>query len=316
MASVLLPTTEWTPSCEQLRGQLGDEDELLVICDATDDPVAEQFDGSPGVEESSEAEDVRDDPRVELVVAGDPEGCSGKANALATGLERASQNRVVFTDDDLDRGDDWLATMKRLGEEHGAASAVPVFVSDEFPYVVVEPLFAVFASGGLLHGNMPWGGGVTFDRREIDEEAYLRDLRRTLSDDELLAQHLDDLTASRELVQEVEVDGGWHGTYHRLVRFFRTVYLLEPGGLVVPLVASLAVLAMAVVSLPIALVAVTALTFATYRHVGIDRRTWVLALPSFALIPAFTALGIGRREFEWGGRRYRWTSAFDVEVLD
>jgi hypothetical protein len=309
MASILLPTVEWTPSCEQVRGQLGDEDELIVICDAPDDPVAERF------ERDSDSR-LADDPLVDLVVAGDPEGCSGKANALAAGLERAAQNRVVFTDDDLDRGDDWLATMKRLGEEHGAASAVPVFVSDEFPYLLVEPLFAVFASGGTLSQDMPWGGGVTFDRRDIDEEAYLRDLRRTLSDDELLVRYLDDPTASPELVHEVRVDGGWRGTYHRVVRFFRTVYLLEPDGLVVPLVASLLVLALSVVWLPAVVAAVTALAFAAYRHVGIDRRTWVLAYPSFLLIPAFTLLGVVTKEFEWGGRRYRWRSAFDVEVLD
>lgn len=318
MASVLLPTTEWTPSCEQLLDQLGDGDELLVICDAPTDPVTERFADGPGGDrfDGYEADRLRDDPRVELVVAGDPEGCSGKANALAAGLERASQHRIVCTDDDLDRGDDWLATLKRLGDEHGAASAVPVFVSDEFPFVVLEPLFAVFGSGGTLAGDMPWGGGVTFDRRDIDEEAFLRDLRRTVSDDELLVRYLDDLTASRELIHEVRVDGGWHGTFHRVVRFFRTVYLLEPDGLVVPLVASLLVVALSVVSLPLVVAGVTALTFAAYRYLGIDRRTWLLAFPAFVLIPALTALGVVEKEFEWGGRRYRWRSAFDVEVLN
>lgn len=217
----------------------------------------------------------------------------------------------------MNRGDDWLATMKRLGERHGAASAVPVFVSDEFPYALVEPVFAVFGSAGLAAGNMPWGGGVTFDRREMDEESFVRDLRRTVSDDELLVRYLDDLAASRELVHRVEVDGSWRGTFHRVVRFFRTVYLLEPQGLVAPLLVSLLALGLAVLSLPVALVGATALAYAAYRYVGVaDRRTWLWAFPAFGLIPAMTALGVARTEFEWGGRRYRWTSAFEVEVLD
>lgn len=304
MASVLLPTTEWTTSCEQMRDQLADGDELVVICDSPDDPVAEIADWAD------------DDTRVELVIAGEPEGCSGKANALAAGLEAASCDRIVCTDDDVDRGADWLATMKRLGDRYGAASAVPVFVSDEVPFVVLEPLFAVFGSGGLVAEDMPWGGGVTFDRRNVDEEGFLRDLRRTVSDDELLARYLDDLTATRELVHEIRVDGGWRGTFHRVVRFFRTVYLLEPGGLVVPLAVSLVVLVLTFVSLPVALAGTTLLTLAAYRYVGIDRQTWLLALPAFCLIPALTALGVVCDEFEWGGRRYRWRSAFDVAVLD
>lgn len=310
MVSVLLPTTEWTASCEQVAAQLAPEDELVVVCDSPDDPVAGAFEESGGRPWAS-------DDRVKLVVAGDPEACSGKANALAVGLEAASDDRIVCTDDDVNRGDDWLATMKRLGEEYGAVSAVPVFVSDQLPYILVEPVFTVFGSAGLAVADMPWGGGVTFDRREIDEESFVRDLRRTVSDDELLVRYLDDCTASRELIHEVEVDGSWRGTFHRVVRFFRTVYLLESQGLVAPVVFSLLTLALGVVSLPLALVGVTALTYAAYRYVGMaDRRTWLLAFPAMALIPFLTLVGIAEDEFEWGGRRYRWTSAFEVEVLD
>ena len=38
--SVLLPTVEWTPACDDLTAQLRDGDELLVICDSESDPVA------------------------------------------------------------------------------------------------------------------------------------------------------------------------------------------------------------------------------------------------------------------------------------
>lgn len=311
MASVVLPTLEWTTSCEQLVDQLTAEDELLVVCDSPEDPVSEAV--------ARRDDDLhRDDNRVELVVAGEPEGCSGKANALAAGLEAASDDRIVCTDNDLNRSDDWLATMKRLGAEHGAASAVPAFVSDQFPFVLIEPVFTIFGSAGLAAGNMPWGGGVTFDRRVMDEAGFVRDLRRTVSDDELLVRYLDDVTASRELVHEVEVDGSWRGTFNRVVRFFRTVYLLEPQGLVVPLLFSLLALVLAVISFPVALVGVTAVACAAYRYVGVagERRTWLWAFPAVALIPLMAAVGIAWTEFEWGGRRYRWTSAFEVEVFD
>ena len=72
MASVILPTFKWMRSCEQLARQLDPDDELLVVCDSDDDPVT-----------------TADLPaEADLFVAGGPEGCSGKANAVA--LEHAS----------------------------------------------------------------------------------------------------------------------------------------------------------------------------------------------------------------------------------
>ena len=51
----------------------------------------------------------RDPPDgVEVVVADEPEGCSGKVNAMALGMERAEHDRFVRTDDDFERDDDWL----------------------------------------------------------------------------------------------------------------------------------------------------------------------------------------------------------------
>ena len=40
MVSVLLPTVEWGPACEQVAAQLDSGDELLVVCDTDSDPVA------------------------------------------------------------------------------------------------------------------------------------------------------------------------------------------------------------------------------------------------------------------------------------
>ncbi len=206
MASIILPTFEWTTSCEQLARQLEPEDELLVVCDSESDPVA-------GV-------DLPDGAT--LLVAGEPEGCSGKANAVALALEHASQDRIVLTDDDVDREADWLATIKRLGHEHGVVTAIPVFTSEEYPFKLFEPLCIIVASVVLERSNwVPWGGGVTFDRRDIDLDGYVSDLRRTVSDDALLAEYVDEIATSRALVNVVEVPGDTRTTYERLTRFVK-----------------------------------------------------------------------------------------------
>ena len=77
MASVILPTTRWTDGCADVLASLSPDDELFVVADHPDDPV---FADAPDT--------------AELVAAGDPVGCSGKANALAAGMER-DRNSVV-----------------------------------------------------------------------------------------------------------------------------------------------------------------------------------------------------------------------------
>src|SRR6056297_108021 len=61
--SVILPTVRETDVVDEIAEQLGSDDELLVVCDADSDPIAGAADSLP--------ESVR------LVVAGEPEGCSG-----------------------------------------------------------------------------------------------------------------------------------------------------------------------------------------------------------------------------------------------
>lgn len=98
--TVLLPTVRWTTACDQVAAQLRADDELFVICDREDDPVA-----------------GRDPPDgVEILVAGDPEGCAAKANALAYGMERATNDRFVWSDADYERDDDWLDCLVEAGE--------------------------------------------------------------------------------------------------------------------------------------------------------------------------------------------------------
>ena len=109
--SVLVPTVEWTPACDDLLEGLRDGEELLVICDSESDPVAD-----------------RETPDgVEILVAGEPVGCSGKANAMAYGIERAGNDRFVWTDADFRRDDDWLDRLVAEGEKHGPATAIPYF---------------------------------------------------------------------------------------------------------------------------------------------------------------------------------------------
>jgi hypothetical protein len=152
--SVLLPTTRWTDACAELAAQLGDSDELLVIHDREDDPVTGREDHHEGVR---------------LVAAGEPEGCSGKANAIAAGMEAARHDRFVWTDDDFNHPPDWLATFSADYADHGPVSEVPYFVGRDPLSVVLEPLYASGASLGIHLRNQIWGGAVVFDRSDIDD---------------------------------------------------------------------------------------------------------------------------------------------------
>jgi len=60
---------------------------------------------------------------------------------------------------------------------------------------------------------------------------------------------------------------------------------------------------------------VTAISAAVYVRFGIRRATFLLAGPAVLVSPLFLAYALARRTFVWGGRRYRWRSLFDVEVL-
>ncbi|MFB6360519.1 MAG: glycosyltransferase family 2 protein, partial [Halobacteriales archaeon] len=132
--SVLLPTTRWTDACAEIAVQLGGRDELLVIHDTEDDPVTDQEDHPDGVR---------------LVAAGEPERCSGKANAIAAGLEAARHDRLVWTDDDFHHPPDWLATFNSDYETQGPVSEVPYFVGQDPLSTLLEPLYASAASLGI-----------------------------------------------------------------------------------------------------------------------------------------------------------------------
>lgn len=302
-ASVLLPTVEWTAACDQVADQLREGDELLIIHDTEEDPVADH-----AVPEG-----------VEVVAAGEPDGCSGKANAVAAGLERASNDRIVCTDADFDRGPEWLGRIVTAGATRGPATAVPVWYGGGL-WALLEPWIATFVS--LLFylnlgstGSLAWGGGLTFTRSELDVEvpALAAELRTVLADDILIAQHLDRIHPIRSMVTPIEVSGSPRRTYARSVRFVRQTHVHE--GMYAELVVSAGAVA-AAVSFPIVTaVAVTVVTGVTYRILGVRRRTFVLAYLGLFLVPPAILAGIFVTEFEWAGRRYRLNAHGDVEVV-
>jgi hypothetical protein len=142
---ILLPTVTWTDACGQMAAQLQDGDELLVICNTEEDPVAEY---SPP-------------DGVEILSAGESEGCSGKANAIACGMERATNERLIWTDADFDRDEDWLNRLVGAGETHGPATAVHFWYGNG-AWSLAEPWAMMFSTlliylGVGSTGNIGWG---------------------------------------------------------------------------------------------------------------------------------------------------------------
>lgn len=302
--SILLPTVEWTNACDQMAAQLHEKDELFVICDTEDDPVASH-----------------DPPAdVEVLVAGEPVGCSGKANAMAHGMEQASNDRFVWTDADFERDDDWLDQLVAAGERHGPATAVPFWYGDG-AWSVLEPWTVMFSTlliyfGVGSTGNIGWGGGLTFTREELNTtvETLTTELRQVLSDDGLLSQHVDNFHAVRSLVMPVEVPGDVRSTYSRLVRFNRLTHVHE--GMTGDLAVSL-ILTGAAAAFPIVIaLAVTVLTGGAYAVLGLRRRTFLLSFLGLFLVPLSVLAGMFVSEFEWAGRRYRLNGEYDVDVLE
>jgi hypothetical protein len=302
-ASVLLPTIHWREACDQLAEQLRPGDELLVLCDSEDDPVTSHVPPEG----------------VEILVAGEPDGCSGKANAIAYGMERAENDRFVWTDADFDRDDDWLDRLVAEGERHGPATTIPFFYGGGF-WSVIEPWSALFSTAFMYFdvgtwGGNAWGGGVTFTREELDVSvAELADeLRRALSDDGLLSQQLPDVYAIRSMVTPVEVPGDLSTTYHRLVRFSRITHVHE--GSVVAFVVTLVAAVLGALYPLVVAPAVTLLFGAMYLLVGVSRPTFLLSYLGLFLAPLVNLSGIVVSEFDWAGRSYRLADAHEVEVL-
>lgn len=298
MASVIVPTIRWTPRMDSLVTGLRDEDELLIICDSKNDPVTA---AAP--------------PEAEVLVAGNPVGCSAKAHALAIGMDQATSDIIVWSDDDVDRDGDgeWLERLVEHADKDGIATEVPVFVGGGF-WPLLEPVFMLAVTYDVLSGSHVWGGGVAFDRTIIDEEQFLRDLRRTVGDDYLLSEYLADPWIDQNHVRRVEVSGKPQDIYHRVVRWIKPGYLYHPLSFTVGVVVFLA-LAIGAVAYPVVGIPITTLVGVwVYRAAGIQRASVLLSYPSFILLPILLILSAVAPTFRWGNREYRWREKFDVTV--
>lgn len=302
-ASVLLPTTEWTPACGQVAAQLQEGDELLIICDTKNDPVA-----------------THNPPdKVEILIAGEPEGCSGKANAIAYGLERATNDRLVWTDADYERDQQWLNRLVAAGEKYGPATAIPFWYGNGF-WSLIEPWLMMFSTFLMYYrlgstGNIAWGGGLTFTEDELDitiEELSV-ELRRVLSDDALVSQHIEKFHTVESMVTPVKVPGDLKSTYHRTVRLARLAHVHE--GMVSDFIIALLLTAAMIVFPLIIIPAMILLIGVAYWSFELKRPTFLFSPLGIILISLLIFAGISLREFEWAGRRYRLNGKYDVEVI-
>ncbi|MFB6114522.1 MAG: glycosyltransferase family 2 protein [Halodesulfurarchaeum sp.] len=299
--SVILPTREWGSSCDQLAEQIRDEDELLVVCDFEDDPLY----GTQAPE------------NVRIMAAGAPVGCSGKANAVAYGMEQARNHRFVWTDDDFDRGPNWLEDLARTGEEHGPATVLPVFVGGGWwriiePWVILTSTASFYFGVGPWGGNA-WGGGVTFTREDVSVQSLISDLRQSLSDDGILSDHLETVHPIRSKLARVHIPGNLTAVKERMIRFIRLSHVHEGG---FSALGGLMALVLLAVVFPVwTAITLTASMGLVYGVLGLDRKTFLLTVPGLLLAIPTAVSGIVTREFEWGDRRYRLNGKRDVEVV-
>lgn len=306
----------WTEACSEVAAQLDGGDELLVICDIDDDPVARRRDGDGDVEGGDETGVERDGEGlpdgVRVVLAGEPEGCSGKANAIAAGMEAAERDRIVWTDDDFRHPPGWIAALNADYDRRGPTTEVPVFVGDDPLGRFFEPAYVIGGTLPVSRGGIAWGGAVVFERDDLDEDAFLGDLRRTVSDDGTLSEHLDVSAADR--TRTVAAGGSPRESLERFVRFFQITRRHAPPATAVNVALSVGLSALCLLA-PVAGVAlVTTLAGAAYARFGVRRATFLLAGPSVIVSPVFLAYALARRTFVWAGRRYRWRSMFDVDA--
>ncbi|OVE86235.1 glycosyltransferase [Natronolimnobius baerhuensis] len=297
MASVILPTNRWTDAAESVIKDLRDSDELLIVCDSSTAPVADE---APN--------------QATVVIAGEPTGCSGKAHALATGMEHATDDIIVWTDDDVHREAGWIETLTSKVQTHDAATEVPVYTGSGL-WQLFEPALIIAGTSGTASGRYVWGGGVAFDRTKLDETAFLRDLRRTVGDDSLLSEYVDDIWAETDHCRHLEVDGSPEAVYHRLVRFGKTSWRFEPLQTSILLGMSLAFSAGALMFPIVGVIVATVLGGLAYWKLGITRASVLLSYPSLLLVPVFLILALVAPSFEWGGRTYKWSGKFDVQVV-
>lgn len=153
-----------------------------------------------------------------------------------------------------------------------------------------------------------------FERTDLDEGAFLRDLCRSVSDDGILDEHLD--VTSLRRTRLVPVGGTVRETIERHVRFTQIVRRHDPEGFAsMTTVAALSTIGALLYPLA-AMVLLTAVQLCIYAAFGVRRWTFLLAYPATLLQVPLFVYGAVRRTFVWGGRRYRWRGKFDVDIVE
>lgn len=315
--SVILPTVRPTAVIDDVAEQLGERDELVIVCDRPDDPIAAAY----GVDSAIDTDEPADPPpsvstaslppSTRLVVAGDPVGCSGKANAIAAGMEAATHDRLVWTDDDFHHPPDWLDRLSREYDAQGPTTEVPFFVGRDPLSTLLEPLYALGATAGLTLLHKPWAGAVVFERSDLDENRFRRELRRTVSDDGLLSLHTDVTPVRR--VREVPVGGTVGESLERHVRFMQIVWRFVPHRWVMLPLSALFFTGCLFAPVSAAIVG-TLWVASVYAYFDVRRPTVLLAFPALVVQFPLLLYGLARRQFVWAGRRYRWRRRFSVTV--
>lgn len=297
--SILLPTTRWSQVIDELSSQLRSEDELLVICDSESDTVASRSTRFP--------------QNVHLIVAGEPEQCSGKANAIAAGLKAAKHDLIVWTDDDFSHPDGWLSQLQKDYETSGPVGEIPFFVGADPLSVLLEPAYALWGSLPLYLGNRPWAGAVIFSISDLQSsrDMFIDRLTNTVSDDGLLADEVSVTTHRR--VRPVKVGGSVRATLERHVRFTKIIQYSEARS---PILAGLIILSSVCCLLfPwLFLVLTTLASMLSYLSLQTRRWTFILAYPSLLLLAPLLLYSLCRRSFVWHNRRYYWDDRFTVRI--
>ena len=295
--SVILPTIDGVDACREVAALLGPDDELLVVCDTDDDPIARAEADLPA--------------GARVVTAGPPEGCSGKANAVAAGIEAAEHDRLVMTDDDFSRPASWLEQLCADYERDGPSSELPLFVGSDPLSRLLEPLYA-HGTLGIYRNDVPWGGALIFDRSDIDDAQVRRELRRTVSDDGLLSEHLE-VTQHRRL-REVEIGGSLRASLERHVRFMQIFRWFAPRGLALATGVLTLLTAVCLIVPVLGAALATLLTARVYAVLGTERRAVLWSPVALLLFVPLLVFALSRRTFVWSGRRYRWRGKFDTTV--
>ncbi len=234
-----------------------------------------------------------------IVVAGESEGCSGKANTTVIGMEAATHDLVIWTDDDFHHPPDWLDQPRADYEQQGPTTEIPLFVGRDLLSYLLEPLYAqVSLFIATPAGN--WGGALIFDRTEdVDEEALLAELQQIISDDATVNEHIEVTTAQR--TRRAEIGGSVRASLELHTRFQKIPW--RHGSKLGGLAGALLTVVVAVVTLVFPVLGFAAMTLVyggIYARLGFSRWTVLLSYLSVLLTTPLWVYAITRRTFVWG----------------